>query len=253
MTDLEHDTSTIQHMSWKNKIFIQRPSSKILFFTLTGSFFCLIALGFISHFLPVEISVETDGEIYYLNSAYTLHSEFDGKVLNIFYKNSDSIDSVSEIMEIESGGISRTVKANTSGILAKQHVRPGQIVKTGDSLLDILPPNNKIVVVTYISPTDIYKIKKSAKVYISIDAFSKTKFGYFSGKVSEIDLVATPDQRSPSSNNTYKVMIEFDSDALDKIKHTPPVPGMKTETKIVWKKNTPLHLLVSYFLNIEST
>jgi len=151
---------------------------------------------------------------------------------------------LSERMQLLLTKISRlNIRAPASGKVFESQINSvGQILKQGDIILNIVPSNRELIVVTNVESNDI------SNLYIGLDA--KVRFVAFNevttpetyGSIIKI----SPDSLMPTNNQSdgkrfYKVKIAIDNESLNTLSL---LPGMPVEVHIATKGRS----LASYLL-----
>ena len=78
------------------------------------------------------------------------------------------------------------ITSPSDGIIHNLELKKGEVVKTGDSILFILPSVRDFIVEAEIMPTDIGFIDVGQQVNIMLDAYDFTIYGSLNGEISEI-------------------------------------------------------------------
>ena len=90
------------------------------------------------------------------------------------------------------------IVATANGIIAKLNLRnPGQTVKAGEEIAQIVPSNSAMEIKAQISPQDISKVRLEQPVDMRISACPYPDYGTLSGIVNKI----SPDAFTAHSNN----------------------------------------------------
>ncbi len=139
------------------------------------------------------------------------------------------------------------IVATANGIIAKLNLRnPGQTVKAGEEIAQIVPSNSAMEIKAQISPQDISKVRLEQPVDMRISACPYPDYGTLSGMVSKI----SPDAFTAHSNNNmlpfvsstkavYEVTIAPDSLVLSQgSKQCSLQLGMEGRADIISNKET---------------
>ncbi len=158
------------------------------------------------------------------------------------------------------------VRALSSGTVDSLSASVGQMVKAGDSLLQLIPgkiENYNLIVwvpndaVPYMSPGD--------KVNIRYDAFPAEKFGQFSGEIALISKIPATEQEmqtyqaAPVDSKTaakpyYKVVINPDSDFVSyRGKQISLENGMKAETTLFLEKRQLWQWMLTPYYDMKNS
>ncbi|KAB8332876.1 HlyD family efflux transporter periplasmic adaptor subunit [Scytonema tolypothrichoides VB-61278] len=104
-----------------------------------------------------------------------------------------------EIQQLDTQLESSVVRATSDGIILKLNLRnPGQVVRPGEAIAEIVPQNAPLIVKTMVSAADIKKVEVGQKVQLRVDACPYPDYGTLNGVVSAI----SPDAITPQANNT---------------------------------------------------
>ena len=139
------------------------------------------------------------------------------------------------------------VKATADGIIAKLNLRnPGQTVRAGEEIAQIVPINSALEIKAQITPQNISKVRLEQAVDIRISACPYPDYGTLSGVVSKI----SPDALTVDLNNTilpsvsstkavYEATIAPDSLVLSQgNKQCPLQLGMEGRADIITNQET---------------
>ncbi len=148
-----------------------------------------------------------------------------------------------------------TITATEDGIIAKLNLRnPGQVVRLGEEIAQIVPSNNPLAIEATVTPSEIRKIKTGQRVQMQVSACPYPDFGTLGGVVSQIsaDTIKPPIalERVASSTNSpaipaYKVIVKPNTSILDRGQKKCAIQlGMEGKTEIISGEETFLHFLL---------
>ncbi len=104
----------------------------------------------------------------------------------------------SELKQVEKDMTQTTITANTEGIISKLNLRnPGQIVRPGEEIAQIVPKFAPKVIKAVVGSEDKGKLKIGQKVQMRVGACPYPDYGTLDGTVKAI----SPDAVAPQSNN----------------------------------------------------
>lgn len=104
-----------------------------------------------------------------------------------------------EIQQLDTQLKSSVVRATSDGTILKLNLRnPGQVVRPGEAIAEIVPQNAPLIVKAMVSAADIKKVEVGQKVQLRVDACPYPDYGTLHGVVSAI----SPDAITPQANNT---------------------------------------------------
>ncbi|MTJ08468.1 HlyD family secretion protein [Anabaena sp. UHCC 0204] len=108
-----------------------------------------------------------------------------------------------ELQQLENQRKSSMILATSNGIIFKLNLRnPGQVVRAGESIAEVVPDNASLVIKAMIPTAEINKIAIGQKVQLRIDACPYPDYGTAKGAVKTI----APDVITPQSKDTTTPM-----------------------------------------------
>ena len=139
----------------------------------------------------------------------------------------------SELLSKASDQVSRTeVLSPIRGVVKNlSNNTVGGVVRAGDPIMEIVPVNEKLVIETKLSPTDVGFVKKRMKAIVKISTYEFIRYGGLDGTVTQV--AADANQERQSGNHYFRVIVETDkSYLLSEGKKLPISPGMQAEVDI---------------------
>ncbi|MGJ5630513.1 HlyD family secretion protein [Nostoc sp. CALU 1950] len=165
-----------------------------------------------------------------------------------------------ELQQVESNLSQTKITVTEDGILSQLNLRnPGQSVRLGEEIAQIVPSNAPLVIKAAVSPDDVSKLAKGQKVQMRVSACPYPDYGTLKGVVSQISedtiksqgnqLVSTVGNASnsmqSSSTSFYEVTILPESLFLGKSNHQCTIqPGMQGRVDIISRSETVLKFLL---------
>ena len=154
---------------------------------------------------------------------------------------------ISEIAEVESlipayeERVKRTkLYAPVKGVINRINFKTlGGFVSTGDTILEMVPTGDDLIVEGKIDPKDIAYIKPDQDVRISLTAYDASRYGTIDGKVLKVSADAVEDRATGLS--FYVVDVSIDSNLYEDDGSTVEVlPGMVASVDVLAGKRTIL-------------
>lgn len=139
--------------------------------------------------------------------------------------------------------VSRTViRAPMEGIVSRLNYRtPGGYVSTGDTILELVPTGEDLIVQARIMPKDISRIRMNDAVRIRLSAYDSAKYGSVDGRVIRISPDAILDEkREGQSHYLVDVAIEGELVLAETGKAVTFIPGMTATVDVLSGKRTVL-------------
>ena len=159
------------------------------------------------------------------------------------------------------------ISAPSDGRIESLSVTDGQMVKTDDSLAQLIPANTDSYYLVLWAPNEsVPYISVNDKINIRYEAYPYQKFGQFSGKIMSISNVPASSQEmstyssSPLSQNNvnyqayYKVMVSLDKQQMAKFNNKIKLTnGMKADITLFLEKRPIYQWMLSPFYDIQKS
>ena len=159
------------------------------------------------------------------------------------------------------------ISAPSDGRIESLSVTDGQMVKTDDSLAQLIPANTDNYYLVLWAPNEsVPYISVNDKINIRYEAYPYQKFGQFSGKIMSISKVPASSQEmstyssSPLSQNNvnyqayYKVMVSLDKQQMAKFNNKIKLTnGMKADITLFLEKRPIYQWMLSPFYDIQKS
>ena len=165
----------------------------------------------------------------------------------------------SELQQVEIDLGQTRITATADGIISKLNLRnPGQAVRSGEEIAQIIPSNAPLVVNAAVSPSDISKLEEGQKVQMRVSACPYPDYGTLKGVVSQIsEDIITPQgngatapttassQKATTVNPFYQVTITPESLSLGRGENQCHIQlGMEGRADIISEEDTVLKFLL---------
>ncbi|MFQ1012315.1 HlyD family secretion protein [Gilliamella apicola] len=159
------------------------------------------------------------------------------------------------------------VSAPSDGRIESLSVTEGQMVKTDDSLAQLIPANTDSYNLVLWAPNEsVPYISINDKINIRYEAYPYQRFGQFSGKIMSISNVPASSQEmstyssSPLSRNNinyqayYKVIVSLDKQQMAKFNNKIKLTnGMKADITLFLEKRPIYQWMLSPFYDIQKS
>jgi len=122
----------------------------------------------------------------------------------------------------------------------------GAVIRPGDTILEIVPEKDELVIGAKVMPIDIDKVHRLMKAKIRISSYKQHEFPEFIGVVDSVSADVFQDLQTLESYYTARITIPASSLAnlpKDKIN-----PGMPAEVMIITGESTPAQYLIEPLL-----
>lgn len=139
------------------------------------------------------------------------------------------------------------VTSPTKGVVNKINYNTiGGIVKSGDTIAEISPLDDELMIEAKINTADRAYIHPGQNVSIEITAYDSSKYGLVKGKLIGISPDSSTDE---SGNNFYTIKVRADDYQFDE--NSPILIGMTANVNILTGKRTILHYLLKPMKDIK--
>ncbi len=122
----------------------------------------------------------------------------------------------------------------------------GGVIGNGETIMQIVPHADVLVVEAKISPQDVDQVAIGTKVNVRIMAGNQRTTPAIDGVLTQLSADLTRDQQAPGTPAVpyYTVRISLAADQIAKLKDIRLVPGMPAEAHIQTSDRTPLQYLL---------
>lgn len=120
---------------------------------------------------------------------------------------------------------------------------PGDVISSGEKLMDIVPLNDNIVVEAYVKPVDIDVVHPGLEAKVRIIPFKQRKVPLLIGTVKSVsaDIIKDP----KTQEQFYLAYVDIPKEELEKIKPYTLHPGMPTEVMIIHGDRPPIDYILT--------
>jgi len=127
----------------------------------------------------------------------------------------------------------------------------GAVIRPGDTILEIVPSKDELVIVARVRPVDIDKVNQLMQTKIRIASYKQHEFPEFNGIVESVSADVFEDPKTQNSYYTARITIQ--SSSLSALLKDMINPGMPAEVMIVTGESTPAQYLLEPLLNAFRT
>jgi len=145
------------------------------------------------------------------------------------------------------------VRSPVNGIIKQININTiGGVVKSGDTLVEIVPDSDILLIEAKIDPKDIAFINPTLKAIVKITAYDFSIYGGLEGKIVEISADSIVDKDSKNGKTYYKIVVKTTKNHLERNgKILPIIPGMIASVDIVTGKKTIMDFLLKPILKTK--
>jgi len=145
------------------------------------------------------------------------------------------------------------VRSPVNGIVKQININTiGGVVKSGDTLIEIVPDSNILLIEAKIDPKDIAFINPTLKAIVKITAYDFSIYGGLEGKIIEISADSIKDKDSKEGKSYYKIVIKTSKNYLERNgKKLPIIPGMIASVDIVTGKKSIMDFILKPILKTK--
>lgn len=135
-----------------------------------------------------------------------------------------------------------TIRAPVAGTVMASRINTlGSVVRAGDTILEIVPTDDRLMVEVQLRPNDVDSVKVGLETEITLTGLSQRTSEHLRGRVTHVSADALTDSRTSS---TYFVAhIDVSDSELDRLKGVQLQPGMPAAVMIKTGERTALAYL----------
>lgn len=122
----------------------------------------------------------------------------------------------------------------------------GGVVKSGESLVQLVPTGSAIAVEARLAPSDRAQVWPGLPATVKVSAYDFAQYGGLNGKVVDI----SPDTLTDEKGNAY-YRVKVEADAADFGRDKPVIPGMMAEVDILSGQQTIMQALIRPMRNLR--
>jgi HlyD family type I secretion membrane fusion protein len=142
----------------------------------------------------------------------------------------------------------RDVLAPTGGsVVNLKTVTPGGVTAPGDTLMEIVPEDDKLTIQARMRPTDIDSVHAGLPAKVDLTAFKARVTPRLDGELVYISADSLYDEQSKTEY--YDARIEVDRRELERFRHVHLYPGMPVRAMVMTGERTLLAYLVQPVLD----
>jgi len=187
-------------------------------------------------------------EIAEINSKIlSAKDDFKNKAREDLSKALGEIAQVKELKDTLENEVSRTkVISPVDGIVKKIEVTTiGQVIKSGDSMMEIVPVDDKLLIEAKVKPRDIAFLYPGQRANVKVTAYDFSIYGGLKGKVVSIGADSIVEKTAKGEQAYYLVQIKTNKNFVEKNgKKGVIMPGMIISADILTGKKTVLSYLI---------
>ncbi len=140
----------------------------------------------------------------------------------------------------------RTVlKSPSNGIVLGLKVNSaGEVVQPGESIMEIIPNHDSLIIESLIAPKDIDSVHLGLKAVIRLSAYNSRVTPVVHGEVVYLDADRTVVHEGGNTVSGYKIKIKLNKEELDNNSEFKLYPGMPADVYVLLKSKHP----IDYFI-----
>jgi HlyD family secretion protein len=168
----------------------------------------------------------------------SLQNDVQNEIAQALRDTQNQIHDLTEKIQAASHVLTRTeIKAPEAGIVTDLRIHtPGGVVGAGQPLLDLVPPNDRLIVTAQVRPEDIELVRPGLVAHVRLIPFHQRRTPPVDGKVIYVSADRLVDPKAGVSY--YAAKVEVDEAMLKRLDHVEMVPGMPAEVMIKTGEST---------------
>jgi adhesin transport system membrane fusion protein len=162
------------------------------------------------------------------------------------------IAALEQSLRADADRVQRTeVRAPVTGIVKALHVStPGQVVKPGMDIVEIVPTGDTLLIEARIRPQDIAHLRPGLAAVVRLTAYDYTMYGVLPGTLEQIGADTVQTERGETF---YPVRIRTSGAALERDGHAFPIlPGMVANVDILTGRKTVLDYMIRPLTRLQT-
>jgi adhesin transport system membrane fusion protein len=178
-------------------------------------------------------------------------AELDAALMDEMNKRSIELASLRESLSAGSDRVTRTeLRSPVRGTVKQIYINTvGGVVKPGESIMEIVPLNDTLLVEARVRPQDVAFLHPGQKAMVKVSAYDFSIYGGLDGVLEQISADTIEDKRGEFyylvKVRTPRTAIEHNGESL------PIMPGMMTTVDILTGKKTVLDYLLKPILKAK--
>jgi adhesin transport system membrane fusion protein len=178
-------------------------------------------------------------------------SEMSSHIQEEINKRRLELKSIQETLAFGGDRVERTdVRAPMRGTIKRILINtPGGVVKPGETLVELVPLDDTLLIEARIKPTDIAFLHPNQKAMVKISAYDFSIYGGLEGQVEQISADTIEDKKGETY---YLVKLRTNKNAITyRGENLPIIPGMTASVDILTGKKTVLDYLLKPILKAK--
>ena len=141
-----------------------------------------------------------------------------------------------------------SIRAPQDGIVVGLQVHTvGGVVTAGQTVMNIVPSGDQLVVEARVDPSDIDEVRPGLDARIRLTAYTQRNFVPINGRVTSVSADRLTDDKTNAAY--YKARVVVTDDPVKVMRATPLYPGMQAEVMIVTGERTMLDYFFRPLIN----
>ncbi len=173
-----------------------------------------------------------------------LRNEYRNGALEAYNEANTKWESTTELVEGHQDRLTRTtVRSPVNGTINKIHIKSvGGVIQPGESIMDLVPVDDTLLVEAKIKPSDIGFLKPGNQAKIKFTAYDFSMYGSLNGVVEHISADTILDE--VDGEHYYQIKVRNSEGKLMKEgKELDILPGMIAEVDVITGRRTVLQYL----------
>jgi adhesin transport system membrane fusion protein len=179
-------------------------------------------------------------------------ARFRSEALALLNETRVKLNGLEQVMKAHQDRVARReVRSPVNGVVKKLHVNTvGEVVRPGESLLEIVPTDDELIVEAKFQPKDIAFIHEGQKAFIRVTAYDASIYGSLPAVVTQVSADATENQREEVY---YMLRVRATSGFANQPKPLPLIPGMVAQVDVVTTQRSLFDYMVKPLTKLRYT
>lgn len=175
----------------------------------------------------------------------TVKTERKKRILDDLQKTQEELSAVKEGYDAAKDILGRTeIRAPITGkVMNLDQYTEGGVIKSGETIMEIVPENDDLIIKAYLQPRDIDMVHQGMLAKVQLTAYLSRRTPMVLGKVTQISADAMENPKT--GTHYFEIKVTIDKGQLEKLKNIKLYPGMPAQVSLIVEERTFWDYLVT--------
>lgn len=168
-------------------------------------------------------------------------SEIEQELQELSKVMDDTVEQLAQAKDV----LSRVVlkSPNSGKVVGLSVFNRGDVISPGETLMQVVPENDRLIVEANLKPTDIAAVSKGQKAMVRLSAYNFRNTPPIEGEVIHIAADRITDGNK-DQEESFTIKVALNSEALANVENVRLHPGMPAEVYVLLKQRSPIDYLL---------